>query len=190
MQGPHFVDWQHFATRGACSMAAVPIMNQGSPIAALTISSAAPSALPCDDTLNLLAALVAPHVRRLKYTTRHMEVERLVQRILTPLAAELSVQQGRFKRVKNACGEDVLCLDESRGLRGCQAAATSSVQVRSTTPFLSNWLLLLAVLARKACLHTPRVCRALAGAGQYAPGAPRPALTPPFCCKACDWFVV
>ena len=110
-------------------MAAVPILNQGSPIAALTISSAAPSGLPCDDTLNFLAALVAPHVQRLKYTSRHMEVEHLVQRILTPLAAELSVQQGRFKRVKNACGEDVLCLDESRGLRGAQAAATSSIHV-------------------------------------------------------------
>lgn len=107
-------------------MAAVPVLSQGTPIAALTMTSATPSALPCDDTLNLLAALVAPHVQRLKVTSRHMEVERLVQRILTPLAAELSVQQGRFKRVKNACGEDVLCLDESRGLRGAQAAATTS----------------------------------------------------------------
>lgn len=133
VQGPHFVDWQHFSTEGACSMAAVPVISQGTPVAALTVSSAVPSALPCDETLNLLAALVAPHVHRLKYTSRHMEVERLVQQILTPLAAELSVQQGRFKRVKNACGEDVLCLDESRGLRGAQAAATSSVQVCTTT---------------------------------------------------------
>ena len=130
-------------------MAAVPILNQGSPVAALTVSSAAPSALPCDDTLNLLAALVAPHVQRLKYTNRHMEVERLVQRILTPLAAELSVQQGRFKRGKNACGEDVLCLDESRGLRGAQASTTSSVHV---WPRPSRFELL-------ACrVHSSRIC--------------------------------
>jgi hypothetical protein len=107
-------------------LAAVPILSQGAPVAALTISSAARGALPCDDTLALLAALITPHVQRLKYTSRHMEVERLVQRILTPLAAELSVQQGRFKRVKNACGEDVLCLDESRGLRAAHAAAPSA----------------------------------------------------------------
>lgn len=125
VQGPHFVDWQHFAAKGACSMAAVPILAHGVPVAALTISSATQSALPCDDTLNLLAALITPHVQRLKFTSRHMEVERLVQRILTPLAAELSVQQGRFKRVKNASGEDVLCLDESRGLRGAPVPSAS-----------------------------------------------------------------
>lgn len=118
-------------------MAAVPVLasevtnnrpSRESVVAALTIASSAIDVLPSDATLQRIAELVAPHAQRLTYTTRRMEVERIVQRVITPLAAELSVQQGRFKRVKNACGEDVLCLDETRGLRGSRAGNAAKVR--------------------------------------------------------------
>eukprot|EP00892_Ulva_mutabilis_P006888 jgi/Ulvmu1/4571/UM002_0299.1 len=132
--GPHFMDWQHLAAEGARSVAAVPIQaddrngsgpTSGAMIASLTIASSAIDAMPSGAVLQQFASLLATHAARLTYTTRRMEVERLVQRVVTPLAAELSVQQGRFKRVKNACGEDVLCLDETRGLRVPRAASTT-----------------------------------------------------------------
>lgn len=130
------MDWQHLAAEGARSVVAVPISasdttgdssSNNGVIAALTIASSAIDVIPADDTLQRFAALVATHVQHLTYTTRRMEVERIVQRVITPLAAELSVQQGRFKRVKNACGEDVLCLDETRGLRASRVGAAAKV---------------------------------------------------------------
>lgn len=146
------MDWQHLAAEGARSVAAVPMsasenaesgLEQEPPIAALTIASSALDAMPSDELLRKLVAMVAPHAHRLGYTTRRMEVERLVQRVVTPLAAELSVQQGRFKRVKNACGEDVLCLDETRGLRGPRVrmsakASIPTVSVRTARVLLQR----------------------------------------------------
>lgn len=127
------MDWQHLATEGARSFAAVPIFigdassESSLVVASITIASSTIDAIPSDEMLKTVAELLAPHVQRLTYTTCRMEVERIVQRIITPLAAELSVQQGRFKRVKNSCGEDVLCLDETRGLKAARVSPAGKV---------------------------------------------------------------
>ena len=130
LQGPHFVDWQAHAASGARSMAAIPIFCCKVPVAVLNLASLQPDAFVSESAAPLLAAMLAPHVASLRYSTRRSELTALVQHVLTPLAAELSVQQGRFKRVKNSRGEEVLCLDESRGLDGSRLPARAPVQVR------------------------------------------------------------
>ena len=131
VQGPHFVDWQALASSGARAMAAIPIYCCKTPVAVLNLASSQPCAFASACAPVLLAAVMAPHVASLRYQTRRDQLTALVQHELTPLVAELSVQQGRFKRVKNTCGEEVLCLDESRGLDGSRLPARAPVQVRS-----------------------------------------------------------
>lgn len=114
----------------------MPVHSNKAPVATLTLAAAGHAAFAHEDTALLLAALVAPHARGLAYETRRGEMSRLVQHVLMPLAAELSVRQGRFKRVQNACGEALLCLDETRGLRAGPFVATDGGGVRARTASL------------------------------------------------------
>jgi hypothetical protein len=111
-------------------MICVPIYCCKQPVAVLTLASSQTCAFANEGTLVLLAAMLAPYVQTLQYESLRSEMNKVVQQVLMPLAAELSVQQGRFKRIKNACGEEILCLDESCGLNGSKLASEPPSQVR------------------------------------------------------------
>lgn len=119
-------------------MICVPIYCCKQPVAVLTLASSQACAFANEGTSVLLAAVLAPYVQTLQYETTRSEMNRVVQQILMPLAAELSVQQGRFKRIKNTCGEEVLCLDESRGLNGSKLASEAPFQVRRSSVMHSH----------------------------------------------------
>ena len=114
-------------------MAAVPIICAKRCVAVLTLASTQRNAFAAEQSAALLAALLAPHAAALQSSSPRTEAAHLVRNVLAPLAAELSVQQGRFQRVRSASGEDMLCLNESRGLSAAPSAPAmggAKVQVR------------------------------------------------------------
>lgn len=101
-QGPHFVDWRALATAGAVSMAAVPVFINKVPMATLTLAATEAAAFANEDRLVLLAALLAPHARSLKYETRRSEISRVVHEIFNHLAIDLSAKHGLTQPVGGA----------------------------------------------------------------------------------------
>ena len=83
------------------SMTSVPIYCWKQPVAVLTMASKVAAAFESDDTMVLLSALLSPYVQNMNFTTRRSEMERLVHNVLTPLAAELSIKQGRYAALTN-----------------------------------------------------------------------------------------
>lgn len=79
-------------------MTCVPVYCWKQPVAVLTMASRDGGAFDSTDSMVLLSALLAPFVQTMDFTTRRAEMERLVHNVLTPLAAELSVRQGRCVR--------------------------------------------------------------------------------------------
>jgi hypothetical protein len=102
MQGPHFVDWRALAGSGAVSMAAVPVFINKVPMATLTLAAMEPGAFVNEDRLVLLAALLAPHARSLKYETRRTEISRVVHEIFSDLAIDLVAKHRTSQQMGNA----------------------------------------------------------------------------------------
>eukprot|EP01025_Chloroclados_australasicus_P023062 TRINITY_DN23537_c0_g3_i1.p1 TRINITY_DN23537_c0_g3~~TRINITY_DN23537_c0_g3_i1.p1 ORF type:complete len:644 (-),score=74.39 TRINITY_DN23537_c0_g3_i1:180-2111(-) len=125
-KGPHFMDWAHIkSNEGGVSMATIPITFWEYPIAVLRLGSKCEGAFDDEEGLRMLVAVLAPYVHYLDYSTCQKEMERLVNDILTPLAAELSIQQGRFKRLPNLSGDDILCLESEQNSKVKMFMATS-----------------------------------------------------------------
>eukprot|EP00803_Ostreobium_quekettii_P002073 evm.model.scf_1461EXC.1 EVM.evm.TU.scf_1461EXC.1 scf_1461EXC:11343-17643(-) len=86
-RGPHFLDWKALHEKGAKSMVAVPMYSCKQVVAVLCLASSANNAFDRENVVSLLASVLAPYARALKYTTRRMEMQKLVNDIITPLAA-------------------------------------------------------------------------------------------------------
>lgn len=91
--GPHFLDWKSLAEKGCVSMAAVPMFSCNRPVAVLCLAADKADAFADVDTLKLLGGVLAPYCNMLEFTTRRMEMQRLVNEIITPIAAQLAQQK-------------------------------------------------------------------------------------------------
>ncbi|KAF6257539.1 hypothetical protein COO60DRAFT_1523258 [Scenedesmus sp. NREL 46B-D3] len=88
------------AEKGCVSMAAVPMFSCNRPVAVLCLASDQLDAFADVDTLKLLGGVLAPYCSMLEFTTRRMEMQRLVNEIITPIAAQLAQQKhGQLARL-------------------------------------------------------------------------------------------
>eukprot|EP00878_Enallax_costatus_P017333 GHUV01018204.1.p1 GENE.GHUV01018204.1~~GHUV01018204.1.p1 ORF type:complete len:568 (+),score=175.64 GHUV01018204.1:651-2354(+) len=93
VNGPHFLDWKCLAERGCRSMAAVPMFSCSRPVAVLCLASDQANAFADTSSLELLGGVLAPYCSKLEYTTRRADMQRLVNEIITPIAAQLAQQK-------------------------------------------------------------------------------------------------
>lgn len=92
-QGPHFLDWKSLHEKGCVSMVAIPMFSCNVPVGVLCLASSKHDAFANTDRVRMLAGVLAPYIALLEYTTRRMEMQRLVNDIITPIAAQLAQQK-------------------------------------------------------------------------------------------------
>ncbi|GMH44980.1 hypothetical protein BSKO_12937 [Bryopsis sp. KO-2023] len=93
-QGPHFLDWKALHEKGGQSMIAVPMFSNKQVIAVLSLASSVANAFERKGVVSLLGATLAPYAEMLKYTTRRMEMQKIVNDIITPLEPHLKQKRG------------------------------------------------------------------------------------------------
>lgn len=129
-QGPHFLDWKALHEKGANSMVAMPMFSCNQPIAVLCLASSEPNAFANVELVRMLASVLSPYVPLLEYTTRRMEMQRLVNEIIMPIAAQLAQQKSQLARLGCSIEEDT----SSAAATAAAAAAGGEDRPRNGAP--------------------------------------------------------